>query len=307
MGRIFNAAKIFVTVIFLCGIIFIGGKASAAEVDAMEIFRETLIQTSKFDDRAFHQDIFFIVPRFTGELDFLGATEKDSLKLAGQLEFWSVEDNGNDTHIEYPFYLVQDSKNMVLYFKNDKKWQKLTSPVAAKNFVDMVATPNVKELDKMISFVKDITVLQESEKSRTLLVRLDGDKIVDEIKAEMAKDPEVQKQADDETAITIFDCIESGFRTADFWYTWTVNKNTWQTDTMSFNFSNLVQNIATAALNIPAVESSPEIRELLQTLAFYSEFKAYTTFLNPEAKDKLEIPKKVLKAKEVESFTENKK
>ncbi len=331
MNKIFNAAKIFVTVIFLCGIIFIGGKASAeiriatldddevqvvedmGEIEvidekAMEIFRETVIQTSKFDNRAFHQDIFFVVPRFTGELDFLGAVEKDSLKATGELEFWAVDDNGKDTHTEYPFYLVQDSKNMVLYFKDDKKWKKMTSPVAAKNFVDMVATPNSQELEKMMAFVKDVNVLYENDKYRTLLVKLDCGKFIDEIKAEMAKDPEVQKQADNPMANSFLNIMEQGFRSADVWYTWRVNKTTWQTDTMSFNLSGLVQNIASAALNDPSTESLPaELREVFETLAFYSEFKAYTTYLNPAAKSKLEVPKNVLKAKEVESFSDDSK
>ena len=307
MKKFFDAMKIFVTGIFLCGIIFINGNANAAESneEAMQIFRETILQTARFDGRVFHQDILFVVPRFTGELDFLGATEKDSLKLNGNLEFWIVDDKGNEDYEKFPFYLVQDSKNMTLYFQDDKKWKKMTTPVAAANFVDMFATPNAEELDKIASFVKEVTVLQESEKYRTLLVKIDCEKLVDEVQATVEKDADAQKQLNDESVSPFLNCLETGFRNADIWYTWTVNKTTWQTDTLSFNLSNLIQSIANAALDDPSTESMPEIRELLETVAFYSDFKGYTTFLNPAAKLKLEIPQKVFKAKEVESFSED--
>lgn len=311
MNRIFNVVKLFVTVIFLCGIIFIGGKASAAEIDAeaMQIFRETVMQTNKQDTRVFHQDIYFALPRFTGELEFLGATEKDTLNMTGIFEIWSVDNNGKDEHIENPFYITQDKKNMVLYFQDDKKWKKMTSPTSAATMVDMFATPNTQEIEKMIEFVKDVTVLQESEKSRTLLVKIDGGKIFDELKSELEKDPDIQKQKNDEMLNTIVGYIETGFRNSDIWYTWTVDKVNWQTTTMSFNLSGLIQTMAYAALNDSSnlLNSFDEFREMLESVAFYSDFKGYTTFLNPEAKARLEIPKKVLKAKEVESFTDDDK
>ena len=307
-----DKVKIFITGIFICGIILISGKVSAAEVnqEAMEIFRETVMQTAKKDDRVFHQDIYFFVPQATVELGLYGAVEKDSLLMRGLFELWSVDENGNYENVEKPFYITQDNQNMVIYFQNEKKkWEKMTSPVAAANMVDMFATPNAEQLEKMIEFVKDVTILQESEKSRTLLVKIDGAKIFESIKAELAKDPEVQKQQNDEMVKTIVGYIENGFNNSDIWYTWTVDKVNWQTTTMSFNLSSLVQTIASSALNdsTSALNSIDSFREMLETVAFYSEFKGYTTFLNPSAKAQLEIPKNVLKAKEIKSSNEKDK
>ena len=311
MNQIFNAVKLFVMVIFLCGIIFIGGKASAAEIDveAMQIFRETLTQTNKTDTRVFHQDIYFVLPKFTSKLEFLGSTEKDSLNMTGRFGYWMVNSDGKDEKNIYPFYIAQDKKNMTLYFQDDKKWKKMTSPTSAATMVDMFATPNAQELEELITFVKDVTVLQESEKSRTLLVKIDGGKIFDEIKAEMDKDPAIQKQKNDETLNTIASYIEAAFRNSDIWYTWTVDKVNWQTTTMSFNLSSLIQTMAYSALNDSSnpLNSIDEFREILESVAFYSDFKGYTTFLNSEAKSRLEIPKKVLKAKEVENFSDDDK
>lgn len=309
MEKIFNTAKIFLTGIFLVSILFIGGKASAEEVnqEAMEIFRETLAQTSKYDNRVYHQDILFLMPQLTGELEFFSATEKDSLNLRGFFFLWNVDENGNSQKVEKPFYVTQDNQNMVVYFTDEKnKWNKMTSPVSAANMVDMLSTPDAAQLEKMIEFVKDVNVLRENDKSRTLLIKIDGVKLFEDLRAEMAKDPEIQQQKDNEFVQTIGGYVETGFKNADMWIMWTVDKTKWQTTNMSFNFSSLLQNIATAALNDSTnnLVNVDSIREILESVAYYSELKGYVTFLNPEAKDKLEVPKNVLKAKEVKSLDE---
>ena len=309
MNKIFNAAKIFVTGIFLCGIFLIGGKASAADAEAMQIFRETVAQTSGVDTRPFHQDVYFVMPKVISNLEFFGATEKDSLKLAGSFGLWMIDDNGNPDSMEIPFYVAQDNKNMTIYFQKDKKWQKMTSPASAANVVDMVTTPNAQELDKMIEYVKDVTVLKDNDTQRILLVKIDGAKIFEDIKTELANDPEFQAQQNDEITKNIASYFENGFTNADFWYTWTVDKTNWQTVTMSFNISGLLQSIAGSALNDTSspLTSMEPIRQILENVAYYSEFKAYTNFLNPAAKSRLEIPKNVLKAKEVESIIDDDK
>jgi len=306
MNRIFNAVKIFTVALFLFGVTFTSAKVSAADFESMQIFRETLEQTSKYDDRVYHQDILFLMPQLTGELEFFGATKKEELTVRGFFFLWSVDENGNSEKVEKPFYITQDNQNMVVYFTDEKnKWNKMTSPISAANMVDMMSTPNAAQLEKMTEFVKDVNILRDNDKSRTLLIKLDGAKIIEDIKAEMEKDPKVREQNIDETVNAVTGYIETGFKNADMWIMWTVDKTTWQTTTMSFNISSLLQNIATAALNDTTnnfVNVNP-IRELLESIAYYSELKGYTTFLNPAAQDKLEIPKKVLKAKEVESFT----
>jgi hypothetical protein len=198
---------------------------------------------------------------------------------------------------------------MVFYFQDGKKWKKMTSPTSAANMIDMFATLSFQQLETMLEFVKDVKILQESEKSRTLLVKIDGEKIFELIKSEIEKDPDFQKQQNDATMQTIIRYVETGFKNSEIWYTWTVDKINWQTTTISFNISNLLQNIAVGVLSDPSqpLNNIDELREMFETVAFYSEFKGYTTFLNDEAKSRLEIPKKVLKAKEVESFTEDDK
>jgi len=320
MNKIFNAVKLFVTGIFLCGVVLIGGRASAAEVnqEGIEMLRETLAHISTNDSRVFHQEIFFVMPKFFGELQFMGLTENDHLKLKGNFEIWTTDDKDNFKNFANPFYLTQDKENMVLYFQEDKKWKKMTTPVTVANAADTVTTPTAEELQKMTEFVKDVAILQDNDKQRTLLVKIDCEKVADtvakmseelktEMKAEMNKDSNGNEQLNDEVTKTIMSCLDRGFRNADIWLTWTVDKTNWQTTTASCNLSGLSQSIANAALNTPLISDLGFFNEILENVAFYSEFKGYTTFLNPAAKSQLEIPKNVLKAKEVKTFNEDEK
>lgn len=309
MYRISNAVKILVTGIFLCGIFLIGGKASAEAIDAeaMQIFRDTVAQTAGRDTSPFHQDIFFVMPQITSSLTFLASTARDTLKLEGDFELWTIGEDGKYIELDVPFYLDQTDKNMILYFQTDKKWKKITTPISAANLVDMVATPNSQERSQMVDCVKNVTVLKDNDAQRILLVQLDGAKIYQSLKAEMKNDPEIQAQQNTEIAKALDSYIENGFANADIWYTWTVDKATWQTTTMSFNLSGLLQSIARTALSDTESEimSLEPVRQMLEAVAFYSECKAYTNYLNPNTA-RVEIPKNVIsKAKEVESLTDD--
>lgn len=299
MNRIFKA----VAGIFLCGMILLGGRASAEPVDAMEIFLETIYETSKLDDRIFHQEIYFVLPGVSSELEFIGGISGKKFNAAGDFGFWMTGDNGQLNEIEVPFYLAQDGESMTLYFQTDKKWKKMTAPVPAAQLADTFATLNAQQIQDQIDSVKEVTVLKDGETQRTLLVKLDGNKIADKILAGVKTDADKNAMKTNPVA----QYFENGLRNADFWYIWTVNKNTWQTVTLSANLSGIVQSIASQAINDTANPLPEPIREMLETVAFYSELRAYTTYLAPEAKSRLEIPKKVLKAKEVENFTDDKK
>lgn len=296
MNKIFRA----IAGIFLCGMLLTGGRASAADAEAMEIFRETVYATATIDNRIFNYDIFFMLPSTFVELDFIGGVHKTKFNMAGDFGFWMTADNGEVTEKEVPFYLAQDGDSMTFYFQDEKKkWKKMTAPVPAAQLADALATPDEQQLQEQIDSVKEVTVLSDTDSQRTLLVKLDGNKIADKILANMkidANDPNAAMQQ------MFFNYIDTGIRNSDCWYTWTVNKNTWQTATLSANLSGLVQSIAQTVLNDTNNPLPAPIRDMLETVAFYSEFRVYTTYLSPEARSHLEIPKKVLKAKEVKDF-----
>lgn len=317
MERFFNTVKILVTGIFLCGMILIGGKASAAEVnqEAVNMLRETLLQVPERNDKVFHQDVYFVMPGFTSELDFRTITENGIYKVKGLFDLFMVDDEGNEERVAYPFYITEDKTNYVLYFQSDKKWNKITAPVTVSNVMDVVEVKSTpEEVDEVMKFVKDASILQDNDRQRILLVKFDSEKIAnslskftDELKDEISKEASEKNPMNDAIYNDVMDCLTTGIKNADVWFTWTVDKTTWKTKTASFNFSGLSQSIALAALSYPMINSNENIRELFETIAYYSEIKGYTTFLNPSTKEKIEIPKEVLKAKEFDTSDDNKK
>ena len=316
MEKIFNAAKIFVAGIFLCGILLIGGKASAeVNQEAMEMLRETLMKVSEQNELVFHQDVFFTMPQFTGTLEIRTVTENDTYKMKGALKLFMVDNSGNEEHSELPFYLTHDKENNVaVYFKDEKKWKKWTSTYNEKDAADTPEETDEEIVAEIMEVVKDVTILSDSDKKRTLLVKFNGEKVADLISklSEQFKD-EVAKSAENENLVSnailseIKNCVNTGLKNADFWFTWTVDKTKWQTTTASFNLSGLSQSIALAALDNQFIRNDESLREFFETIAFYSEVKGYITFLNPNTKEKLEIPKNVLKAKEVGADDKSKK
>ena len=72
---------------------------------------------------------------------------------------------------------------------------------------------------------------------------------------------------------------------------------------MQYNFSGLIQELARAALDDPNQHWPDEVSQLLETVAFYSEIRAYTIYPKiPGAKERFVIPKNVLKAKSVDDL-----
>ena len=301
--------KSFSKILICVMVLGIFSKVSAESTpEAVQAFRETVEKTSKIDSRVSRADFYFVVPTLQTELEVLSIADDKVFKAKGDFSFWFTDDSGTTANDEIPFYITQADKDMVVYYQPEKKWYKLRLPSLAAALTDMIATPNPNEVEEMMSDVKEVAILQESDTRRTMLVRLDGEKIADFIKAEAEKKPvenEIETNKAMQDAATRY--IDSGLRNADMWYVWTIDKTNWQTTAMSFNFSNLSQSIARAALMDETQTWGEFEKNILETVAFYSEFKGFVTYLNDEAAKKLEVPKQALKAKEVKSFTPEEK
>ena len=297
--------KIFLA-LTLCFAMIFSAKVSAEEVDAMQAFREAVLANSDEDNRPFHEDFLFAIPSFQGELEFIGVPDKDAFKAAGNLEFWLTDDSGNLNDVVIPFYLTQVGKDMKIYFQDEKKWYVFQSPSVAAVMTDIIATPTAQETEEFMGDVKEVTILRDSVNQRTMLVKLDGKKIADEMNAEAEKNP-ADNGVEGETQDKFFDYLDTALRNADIWYMWTLDKHSGKTTTISFHLSNLVQEFARAVLADETQPFGETFKDSLASVAFYSDVKAYTNFLNADAKKKVEIPKNVLKAKPVESLVSGKK
>ena len=263
---------------------------------AMRLFRDSVIATANDSTQIIRQFFIFITPPLESELEFYGKVDGQSFNASGNFGFWLTDNNGNLTEKEIPFYLRQEDKNMMVYYKSGEEWKKFATPSVASTLTDIVASPTREQIDKQMELVKAVTVLEDNDKRRTLLVTLDSEKLADEVKMASAKNPADNVTADDgNLQNSVLKCVDEGLRNSNLWYIWTIDKVKNRTVAISFDLSSAVQEIARVGLReVKYTDVDDLIKEILERLAFYSEFKAYTTLMNPAAASRLVIPQEVL-------------
>ncbi len=280
-----------------------GAEPSANDLAA---FKEAVVTPSQPDQRVFREQVIFFMPTFKANLDMQAASQsKDAVRIAGTLDFVITESSGVTTPMTIPFYLEQEKKDMTLYYKSDKKWKKAAAPALSAVAVNAAATPSQEELEQELALTKDVTVLRESDTQRTMQVTMDGNKIADMIAQSLAEKASKEKKDEADKAIEkqVFQYIEQGFRDGDITYTWTIDKQDWQTITLAVNLTAPVQSIAKSVLADESLPLPKDFRDLLESIAYYSEFKAYTSFLDPKGAI-IEIPKEARNAETEEpAFT----
>lgn len=295
LKKFFGATVLSLTLLF-------NSTTQAEEIDGKQALREAMLASAVEDDRVFHQDILFYVPGLQGGMELFGLATNDSFQSSGEFLLWATADDGSASEIDVPFYITQKGKDMKIYYQTNKKWYQYQSPALAATIMDAVATPSNAEIEEMIDQAKEVTILRDTNTQRTMLVKIDSDKLADSMKDDIAANP-----AESEFQNKILGYIDTGIRKSDVWYTWTVSKVDGRTLTLAVHLSSILQEIARAALDDKGQVWPESIQNILETVAYYSEAKAYTTFLNADAKKKLEIPKNVLKAKKVENLGETSK
>ena len=291
--------------VFFCGTLQFSGTASAAPSQAdLAAFHEAMATPSKTDHRIFREQITFFIPTLKADLDFqAGTKKKDEIRVGGTLNVISTDEKGHTAPLHIPFYIDQSKKDMTLYFQFGPTWMKISTPVASATAMDTLANPDSDELEQEAALVKDVKILQESTTQRTMQVSMDGTKLAEWLTQNKEKDTaeETDKKLDPK-AEQYFQYILQGLRESDISYVWSIDKQDWQTIALAINLSDLVQSTAKAALADPKSAFDPEIKKALESLAYYSELHAYTTFLDPQDTDLIEIPKNVVK--EAQSFTD---
>ena len=70
---------------------------------------------------------------------------------------------------------------------------------------------------------------------------------------------------------------------------------------MSYNLSSLLQETARVGLETHP-ELPTEVAQMLETIAYYSDLKTYTTFLSPKAVQKLDLPEEAKAAEKVDDL-----
>ena len=241
--------------LMLCAMIF-PAKTFAADdpnSEGIKAYREALSSYSAEAEKVFRQDILFASPFIQAELDILGSVEGDVFKSSGDLTFWIEKNDGTSTEKIIPFYMTQDGKDMTIYFKSDKEWEKFTAPSLAAGIMDMLASPTPEEVEELVNDAKEVSILQENENRRIMLITLDGNRMADSFRAMSEANPDSTADPIQEAIVNYFD---TAFRNANLWYMWTIDKRDWHTVAMQYQFSGLVQELARAALNDPKLTTA---------------------------------------------------
>ena len=302
MSKILKLAASIFLVIALCftftldNAVSAATKQSAQDKKAMRLFRQSLIATTGDSNKILRQFFIFLMPEVQAELAFNGKINGHTLELAGNLGFWLTGNDGKVTDMDTPFYIKQNGNNMEFYYKSNDNWMKYSAPTIAATLTDVVTSPTREEIDKQIAMVKSVEILQDNDSRSILLVRLDGEKLAEELKLTM-KDESDDKESPEvlEMQSKFLTYLENGLRKSDLWYTWKIDKKNQRTGAITFDLSPIIHETAFEILNDPSNKDLPdEFKELLEMIAYYSELKTYTTFLGPEAESSLIVPQEVI-------------
>lgn len=281
----------------------------SADPAGMDAFREAMTKNTSFDKRVFREQLTFFLPIAKADIDFQGVSKNEKELLIDGTFTGIMTDNKGDTQtLVVPFCMEQSKKKMAFYYKLGEEWTKIEAPEATAVVVDSLGTPNEADLQQMIAMVKSAEVLQETDSQRTMLLDLDENMLIQKIESAFA-DENVKESTPEQKAFQekFMGYVKTGLSKTDVWCTWTVDKKDWQTITFSIDLSGIIHEVAKAVLDDKDSGLNDGIRPMLENLAFYSELKSYTTYLNPDTKKTIQLPKEIKNAKSFdEVITENK-
>lgn len=281
----------------------------SADPAGMDAFREAMTKNTSFDKRVFREQLTFFLPIAKADIDFQGVSKNEKELLIDGTFTGIMTDNKGDTQtLVVPFCMEQSKKKMAFYYKLGEEWTKIEAPEATAVVVDSLGTPSEADLQQMIAMVKSAEVLQETDSQRTMLLDLDENMLIQKIESAFA-DENVKESTPEQKAFQekFMGYVKTGLSKTDVWCTWTVDKKDWQTITFSIDLSGIIHEVAKAVLDDKDSGLNDGIRPMLENLAFYSELKSYTTYLNPDTKKTIQLPKEIKNAKSFdEVITENK-
>lgn len=290
-------------VLAIGGTFFLGGSQAGAEpaMDGMTAFREAYMAVAaKEDNRAFVENVNFLGPTFHADLDLQGQVLANGfLHMAGKINLgFTEQEKGNTTQMEIPFYIEHEKDSLAFYARQGETWYKIAVPGVSAELTKSLKSTNVEDLTETMAAVKSVTILKEDEKQRSLNILLDGAKTADLLMKYSKNDllkttPEERKNQQE-----IMQRLSVVLKNKDVAVNWVVDKKNWRTITVGMDFTDIMRGYAQAVLKEAAdgrMQLKNDERELLETLAYYSELHAYTTYIGVKEKS-LTVPEDVRKS-----------
>lgn len=273
-----------------------------ASPEGVAAFREAYMAQT-YDTRIFNQDLTLIAPSFHLDIDSKAQVTADGvMRMSGDFSWTYTNLQKNySTNSKIPFYIEQiGDGEMSLYVQRNGNWSKMMLPGLPAAIAGIWKTTNSNMVQQNIDTVKDVEILQDTADMRILNVTLDGEKIAalleDNSKNSFAK-LEGYKLTEQQA---IFQRWLTAIKANDITFAWTVNKPDWKTVTASFDLTEIMRIYARYVLEESAagrVVLSPEERDLLDAMGYYSELRSYSSYLGPKA-ESINIPADLISAPE---------
>lgn len=280
----------------VCGSIIVGGGLAAnASPAGVAAFREAYMAQAP-DTRVFDQDLTLIAPSFHLDVDSKAQVSVDGvMRMSGVLSWTYTNLQKNySTNSQIPFYLDQvGDGELSLYVQRHGNWSKMLLPGLPAAITGIWKATDTKMLQANLDAVKDAEIIKDTADMRILRVTLDGNKIAALLEKNSKNSfANLEGYKLDEQQAT-FQRWLTAIKANDIVFAWTVNKPDWKTVTASFDLTEIMRAYARSVLQESAagrVVLSPEERDLLDAVGYYSELRSYTTQIGPKGADDVARP-----------------
>lgn len=283
-------------------LIFGGGTVANASPEGMAAFREAYMAQAP-NTRIFRQDLTLVAPSFHLDIDSKAQVTADGvMRMSGDLTWTYTNLKKNySTNSTIPFYIEQiGDGEMTLYVQRRGNWSKMMLPGLPAAIAGIWKTTNSMMIQQNIDAVKDVEILQDTADMRIMNVTLDGKKIAALLEENSQNSFAKLSGYKLEEQQEIFQRWLTAIRANDITFAWTVNKPDWKTVTAAFDLTEIMHAYARYILDEAAagkVVLSPEERDLLDAMGYYSELRSYSSHLGPKAEE-INVPADLMSAPE---------
>ena len=268
------------------GCLCIGGMAQAAEptastandptamndTAARSVLRDILAnQEIAKEDRYFRAQVIVQSPGAHANIVFCGVNlgKDDLMHGRGEANYGALEGSVMSNYVT-PFYMDEQADSMNFYFLSDDIWKK---------FMSMTLWPK-QEPDELLAMVKDVKILQETAKQRTIAFTLDSKKLGQRFdQGDFNKLSPEQRSNMATQAVYFRDSFAGG---NDIPVVLTVDRQSHRTMMLTMDFSRLLQGIAFSALAHDGATMDAGSKGVLAGIREYCEVKLYKVYVDDE-------------------------
>ena len=303
--------KIFKFLAMLLAVICLtfGASASAAE-NGMQTFRDAYFDAMD-DTKTYQFEIMFHGPALQSNIVSIGQVRRDGYAvLAGKLN-WAYTDMAADKtyQIDIPIYAERAQNAIDFYGQLNGSWEQEKILKGLTWVLDAVSTDDREAKMQYAAAVKHVEATDAKYGRQQMQIIFDGKSLAEMqskiVRERIASLPEADKQE----AMEFLHYINAAFADNDLPCTWTIEKNTGETVTLSADLTNIMRSYAKEVLKDSydgKISLTPEETNLRSSLGYYYNLQCYLS--QAEFPKQLTVPANVKReAKDSELFQELKR